>query len=312
MSSVKKETVGLLNKIGEMNCFLNTAVQALWFMEDFREPIQHYECPLPELTVCLLCDLKELFRAIARALKLRECTIEITTLRRHLAEVYSHTGEFNIGCTADAMEALATLLNSIHCVAVQDLSQGEATSVPCEGCPSHRAVCFTVSEQMQCVCGATSEHLWDLCSFLHPFYVNELIEEGEKYDTSQLLSVPEDQLVYKIDCSRALSTEGRLPELIRKQWENLTLEICTKDDCELRRSKKTLKVVSLPKNYLVNLIWSYPAPSQLEILQVLASIPLTLNLETIYNDTEPTMYCLKEIILYGFGHYVLFIRNQRV
>lgn len=314
---IKTKTVGLINSTGEFNCFLNTAVQALYFifrlcMKGFKNALMAYECLLKDLPNCLLCDLQRLFSSIDQAITGDQRALDIRSLRLKLAEVYKRTGEFSIGSSADSMEALVHILTSLHCICIGDLSQCTESEGSCYmKCPSHIAANLFVLERYECVCGRSQELKWNNCSFVHQFYVNEVLEECKKSGTEPLLWARESDLSEKIGLSSVVQNEGRMAEFMRKQWDSVEIDICVFDECKYKRSRRQLILTEFPVNFVVNLIWDNRPISQLEILQVLSSISLQINIGMVYCDVSDKRYTLKGIVLYGLSHYIFVMRANK-
>ncbi|CAG9332400.1 unnamed protein product [Blepharisma stoltei] len=311
--------IGFINRLGEMNCFLNSALQALWHMEAFRNAISFStpKCRSQNSThYCLSCGIKQIFEQVSYNLsKNIDGVIDISKLRTELAKVYEQTGEFEKESSADCMEALIAILKAIHSVHLMDPTQGidnSFSNIKCEEkCVAHEVLELGVHEVLNCDCGAVSENDWDYCTFAHPFYVNDIFEEARK--THPELR-PLDNVKFVddyLELSSILPIEGKLPEFIKAQWRDAELDMCPKvDECPVHKSKRTLKLATTPKVFIINLIWNEMHPGYLDILQMLSTMPYTLSLDRIYEDSPSNSYIIRGMILFGPGHYVFCVKGK--
>ena len=294
--------VGFKNYIGEQNCFLNSALQALCHMPGFLNSLLSKDCKVPN---CLVCCLQEVLKEYLFKKKNQTGgAVSISALREKLAEDYLHLGEFQLFCSADAMEALLALFNAVH-------NNSASENQKCkEKCPSHQVAELSVAEFISCECGESKKIEWDYSCFAHPFYVNSIIEASSSYDYKKLLDARNKQELFDyIENSSVLPNEGKLAEHMMKQWEDTQLVACSDSECEISKSYKKLYLGSVPKVFIVNMIWKNPTPKELEILQVIASLPFTLSLDKVYLGAPSTVHNLRGMILYGFGHYVYCLRS---
>lgn len=232
--------------------------------------------------------------------------IDISKLRKELAFVYYKSGEFEINYPGDSMEALIAILNSIHKSEI--FSKSDSSNLNCSPkCPAHHAFELVVEETVKCQCGAEMKNIWDYSTFSHQFYVNEIFEDLADFDPKVLLLISESDDFSCMESSSLMKCEGRLCEYLRMQWENTILQVCPRE-CQEPMSKKRLKLLSHPKVYMISMTWKDFRPEPLKILQVHASIPLSISLDMIYDAAKPSTHVLKSIIYYGAGHYICAIR----
>ncbi|CAG9310526.1 unnamed protein product [Blepharisma stoltei] len=311
--------IGFKNEFGEMNCFLNSALQVLWHFHSFRDLIltQNLKCELQDDHYCLVCGLKQLFtQSLQNLLQSQENIIDISLYRRHLSEVYKSVKRFGIHSADDSMEALMAILKAIHSNEIGDTSEGvnsDISNASCgRSCIAHQVIDLQVHESLICECGSKVENDWDFSSFSHPFYIYDILEETKKFHPEKLVREGiRENLAECLKYSSIIPIEGAIPEFIRSQWENAKLDICPNtENCCVNRSKNSLILRSHPIIFTIQLIWHEKNPNYLEILQILASIPLNLSLGRIYAEAHNTSHILKGMILYGGFHYVFVVKHS--
>lgn len=204
----------------------------------------------------MACGIKSIFEEVSDKLVLgHEDAIDIYKFRAELAKVYSQIGEFEIDSTADSMEALIAILKEIHSVQLMKSNlELDSTSRKCtDKCVAHEVIELGVEERLICECGKASKNELDYCTFSHPFYVYEIFEYIKKTHHR----VPEpifDESDY-IEKSCILPLEERLPELMKSQLQDVSLNMCPGiDDCSISKTKRTLKLTATPKVFIINLI----------------------------------------------------------
>lgn len=99
-------TKGLLNKPGQNNCFLNSAVQVLWHLDVFRRSFRELTGHACLGEACIFCALKGLFDQFQSS---REPVIPPDTLRRALASTFCEQRRFQMGFMDDASECFVSL-----------------------------------------------------------------------------------------------------------------------------------------------------------------------------------------------------------
>lgn len=205
------------------------------------------------------------------------------------------------------MEALNALLIFIHKSIVNERS--DSSNLFCKPkCPAHSNFELLVEETVLCSCGSGNKSKWDYSTFSQHFYVNEVFEEISESAAQALLVVDETEEETCFELSNVIKTEGRLQEYIKSLWKSGKYPICPAE-CGNPSSTKTLKLLTTPKVFIINLIWKDFRPSLLKILQVFASISMTVSMDNIYNCENPSIHTLKSMILYGSGHYICAIKT---
>ncbi|KAK8587419.1 hypothetical protein V6N13_086406 [Hibiscus sabdariffa] len=164
---------GLLNEVGEYNCFLNVIIQSLWHLRQFRDEFlrrsasDHAHVGDP----CVVCALYEIFTALNIASSdARREPVAPTSLRIALSNLYPDSNFFQEAQMNDASEVLAVIFDCLH----QSFTSGSSTSDAdssdsnCTGswdcvnsaCIVHSLFGMDIFEQMNCYsCGLESRHL---------------------------------------------------------------------------------------------------------------------------------------------------------
>ncbi|TYH42024.1 hypothetical protein ES332_D11G034800v1 [Gossypium tomentosum] len=164
---------GLLNEVGEYNCFLNVIIQSLWHLRRFRDEFlrrsasDHVHVGDP----CVICALYEIFTAlsIASSDAWRE-PVAPTSLRIALSNLYPDSNFFQEGQMNDASEVLAVIFDCLHrsFTSASSVSDADSTDSNCTGswdcansaCTVHSLFGMDIFERMNCYsCGVESRHL---------------------------------------------------------------------------------------------------------------------------------------------------------
>ncbi|XP_015067568.1 uncharacterized protein LOC107012282 [Solanum pennellii] len=170
---------GLKNEVGEYNCFLNVIIQSLWHIRRFRDEFlrtssEHVHVGDP----CVICALYDIFTALSTA-STETCrkTVDPTSLRISLSNLYPDSNFFQEGQMNDASEVLGVIFDSLHrsFTSASGISGTESADSSCMGtwdcsngaCIVHSLFGMDTFEQMVCYnCGLESRHL-KYTSFFH-------------------------------------------------------------------------------------------------------------------------------------------------
>lgn len=171
---------GLLNEVGEYNCFLNVIIQSLWHLRRFREeflavassPHVHVGDP------CVVCALYNIFVALSSAtIESSKEAVAPTSLRIALSTLYPESNFFQQAQMNDASEVLAVIFDCLHRAFTSNGTSSDTESDGSAGvgswdcqnqtCIVHSLFGLDISEQMNCrSCGLESRHL-RYTSFFH-------------------------------------------------------------------------------------------------------------------------------------------------
>lgn len=314
--------IGLKNDVKENNCFLNCALQALWQFECFRTALLGCKIPCEDLANhrCIACSVKKLFEDLSLKQFVGEGPVNPLEVREALASAYLAQDRFQEGQTADAIEALTAILNGVHSSFIKDSSQGleiNASNRACvEKCPAHRVFEVVINEKLICSCGEEIQKAWDYGIFLHSFYTTEILEQFPKRAYSLIESARRvEDLLENQDHSVVLPIISKLPNFMRDSWAKNYESICSRDSdtCKFKRSRRILELKSVPEIMLISLLWKESTPQALEITQIMASLPIKLQMNEIFATLNDDDFMLRGMIMYGCGHYVLyFIDTEEV
>lgn len=301
--------IGLRNEPGEENCFLNTALQALWHLTSFREAILEWQTDCNKLCCCLVCGIKHVFDEFKTLQEWGELASG-QIIRIELARVYSDRGLFQLNQTSDTIEAMQALLAAVHSKALGNMSQGldpTCSGTRCEPlCPAHKFFGFEVAEVTQCSCGSGRLSSWDFSTFSLPVYVSELLLPSFGGDSDELCKVPEHSLLSYKSLSTVLPMTNRLSEELSRALNPRT-QTC--DNCQ-GTAKVKLEVVTAPRVISISLVWPQEAQSSLRVLQVLAALPDYLNIQAINPTAEATCHTLLGLLMYSGSHYIALFRGE--
>uniref|UniRef100_M1B0F4 Ubiquitin thiolesterase/ zinc ion binding n=1 Tax=Solanum tuberosum TaxID=4113 RepID=M1B0F4_SOLTU len=128
---------GLKNEVGEYNCFLNVIIQSLWHVRRFRDEFlrtssEHVHVGDP----CAICALYDIFTALSTA-STETCrkTVDPTSLRISLSNLYPDSNFFQEGQMNDASEVLGVIFDSLHrsFTSASGISDTESADSSCMG-----------------------------------------------------------------------------------------------------------------------------------------------------------------------------------
>ncbi|XP_039062565.1 uncharacterized protein LOC120207108 isoform X3 [Hibiscus syriacus] len=178
---------GLLNEVGEYNCFLNVIIQSLWHLRQFRDEFlrksasDHAHVGDP----CVVCALYEIFTTLNIASSdARREPVAPTSLRIALSNLYPDSNFFREAQMNDASEVLAVIFDCLHqsFTSGSSVSDAGSTDSNCTGswdcsnsaCIVHSIFGMDIFERMNCYsCGLESRHL-KYTTFFHNINANAL------------------------------------------------------------------------------------------------------------------------------------------
>jgi hypothetical protein len=299
----------MVNEPGEENCFLNTALQALWHLTSFRSAILDWSASCEVLCSCLVCGVKHVFDEFTTLQEWGELASG-QMIREELARVYDDKGQFQLNQASDTVEALHALLAAIHSKALGDVSQGrdqESSGGICRPlCPAHAHFGLVVAEVKECDCGKGHLSRWDFSTFTLPIYVAELLLPSFGGDVDELCSMPEHSLLTHKGLSTVLPMTNRLSEELSHL---LSPKPATCEHCQ-GQAQVRLEVGSAPQVISLSLVWPEENPSSLEVLQVLAAFPDYLNVQAINPSAVASCHSLLGLLMYSGSHYLALFRGE--
>lgn len=197
---------GLVNAVGENNCFLNVTVQALWHLGPFRMGFQNLIAQSDrnhkslDKIVDAICNLFVNYEYADSSV------IPATELRQKLSLISSR---FELGSIADANEVLDTILARIHddtMPSCPDSNNGK--------CLSHTVFGGVLLEQSICrLCGETSEPILRN-DYAYCIYAMEVISTAADLSIDQRILSPHET-VASVENNRSKSS-SRFGKLLSK------------------------------------------------------------------------------------------------
>lgn len=302
--------VGMLNDPGEENCFLNTALQALWNLASFRESIIAWPSGCGSICCCLVCGIKHVFDEFMTLQDWGELASG-QMIRMELARLYKARNLFQLNQQSDAFEAMQALLAAIHSKAIGSSTQGldpSCSNTRCEPlCPAHLHFGLAVAQVTECVCGEGRVCKWDFSTFSYPIYVSELLLPTFSGDTGKLCKIPDHNLLSAKSLSTVLPMTNQLSEAIGLTQASMALKC---DHCH-GTAQTRLEVETAPKVISISLVWPELAPSSLTVLQTLAALPGYLNGQTLSPNAKASVHTLLGMLLYSGSHYIAMFRDEQ-
>ena len=104
---------GIVNALGENNCFLNVVIQSLWHTSAFREAFKGHCAEHPRCDAaspCFVCALHDIFCSFEHT---EAPAVRPDALRRVLGTMHAR---FAKGRMNDAAETFSTILEALHSV----------------------------------------------------------------------------------------------------------------------------------------------------------------------------------------------------
>mmetsp|Transcript_17164 Transcript_17164/g.28704 ORF Transcript_17164/g.28704 Transcript_17164/m.28704 type:complete len:455 (+) Transcript_17164:177-1541(+) len=296
--------VGLENKTGENNCFLNATIQALWHLNLFREKVLYTEqlgggeenidliFSEEDSSVDTLGALCSLF---AQYQYTDHSCIPSSEIRCILSQL-DGSGRFDLGSMADAAETLEALLSFIHAGHVGRLSaSSQAASHDGDFCHAGSTKCLShtifggvfVSQSTCRVCRATNEP-----AIIEPFFHHASVlalldcpQAKSRFSFGQRLNVAfrnADVACPSTDSSRPLSARFRDQSGGRGGGRG---GVCS------GRAEVNLSCLEAPQVLAVSLAWPGDSVPQSTIRQLLQVMEGHVWLSEVFSATPPDASC---------------------
>ncbi|KAF7992380.1 hypothetical protein HCN44_001705 [Aphidius gifuensis] len=285
-------TKGLLNRPGQNNCFLNSAVQVLWHLDIFRRSFRELSGHACMRESCIFCALKDLFSQLQFS---QESALPPDALRRALAESFLDQQRFQLGFMDDAAECFENILLRIHL----HIASGEAEDMcSARHCVPHQKFAMTLVEQSVCgACGATSEPL------------------------------PFTQMVHYVSAS-ALTSQARQTLSTMKNSPDLFGQLLRRAggmgdirDCPSACGAKIQicrTLMNRPEIVSVGVVWDSERPSLEHIMDVFATVGTSLKLSDVFHSVvdsrwgASTVHNLVGVVTYYGKHYSTFFFHTKL
>ena len=294
--------------------FLVAAVKLLFSCDLFVKKIFNtpLKCRTDDKHYCLACGL---VKGIIQGCQ--ERIVNLNQLRMHLAEVYEEKVQFVLNNNdSDSIEAVFSLLNSLHTDFLADNSEGrneEVVLTNCrEECSSHSNFYLGIEEIYRCKCGHNGSNIWDYSNYCQYFNAAGLLEGIDQNFAKALLIIPDFKLkTLKIN-SNALIMQGKIIEKLQAKLLDAQVEYCFNQNCEIKESAITFNIINYPETFLINIIWDNKESSHLESLISTISIAPSLYLNQIYGNGRAVQYQLKGILFYRRDRFDYACRYDKI
>ncbi|XP_014769253.1 uncharacterized protein LOC106868481 isoform X1 [Octopus bimaculoides] len=281
-------TKGLRNPPGENNCFLNSAVQVFWHLDVFRRSFKNYNGHVCMGNSCIFCNLKVIFTQLRYSDK---SSLHPNALRRALAEAFVDQHRFQLGHMDDAAECFENILRRIHFHIANGYSEDQCTATHCL---THRKFALTVSDQVQCVCGASSKPLV-FSEIVHYVSVAALVNQANK--------------IIESGCK---VTSDKFGLLLRNACSVGDVRDCPKSCGRKVNIRRTLH--NQPDVVSIGLVWDTDRPSGDLVSDVLTNIRTSIVLEDMFHCSkirDLAQLHLVGIVCYYGKHYSTFVFHSR-
>ncbi|XP_076369153.1 uncharacterized protein LOC143256178 [Tachypleus tridentatus] len=282
---------GLLNKPGQNNCFLNSAVQVLWHLDTFRRNFRDLNGHFCTADSCIFCALKELFGQLQYSYK---SALPPDALRRALAETFQQR-RFKLGVMDDAAECFENILQQIH---FHIANQESEDMCSLSHCIPHQKFAMTLVEQNVCQsCGATCESL-SFTQMVH--YVTTSALRSQATLVRNQHRDPADVFGQLLKRAGAMGDTRVCPSACGARTE-----IC-----------QTL--MNHPEVVSVGLVWDSEKPTSDQIKEVFHSIGMELKLQDMFHSVvdyhwaSSTKHHLVGIVTYYGKHYSTFFFHTKL
>ncbi|KAK4735325.1 hypothetical protein R3W88_009586 [Solanum pinnatisectum] len=289
---------GLKNEVGEYNCFLNVIIQSLWHVRRFRDEFlrtssEHVHVGDP----CVICALYDIFTALSTA-STETCrkTVDPTSLRISLSNLYPDSNFFQEGQMNDASEVLGVIFDSLHrsFTSASGISDTKSADSSCMGtwdcsngaCIVHSLFGMDTFEQMVCYnCGLESRHL-KYTSFFHNINASALrtikvVCPESSFDS--LLNLVE--MNHQLPCNSEVGGCGKLNYIHH--------------------------ILSTPPHVFTTVLgWQNTCESVGDITATLSALSTEVDIGVLYHGLAPkNKHCLISMVCYYGQHYHCFAYN---
>ncbi|XP_076823556.1 uncharacterized protein LOC143469674 isoform X3 [Clavelina lepadiformis] len=286
---------GLLNKPGENNCFLNSAIQVLWHLDVFRRSFRRLSGHNCMGASCIFCALQHIFQQFQYS---KDQALPPTVLRSALAETFQEENRFQLGFMDDAAECFENILNRIH-IHIGNSVREDQDVCTSPHCIPHQKFGLALVEQSVCACGATSEP-FSFIEMVHYVSATALCAEneamGQHYGNTQNIS----------------STFG---ELIKVAGNLGDLRSCPSDCGAKIEMRKVL--MNCPDVVSIGIVWDSEEPEVQQIVNLVHTLGTTLRLADLFHTAVDEranhleLYLVGMVCYYG-KHYSTFFFHTKL
>ena len=298
----KDDIILFENGLGVNDCFLNSIIQVLFHLEDFRNKI--FQLKIKKEQNNPIFQLYSIFQNYNSLLKLNSIdTLNASLLRESLHHKY---GTYQKGKCGDPMETISQILELIHSQYFQINTDNNNIFCQNELCPSHSNFLINLKEIKYCpICKANNIQIYDKDCFMYDVLSYEI------------LSSVKDESFYDYK----YSLFPKLKKLSQSFGDNKQrLEKCK---CKEINTEKRLYLYNKFSPYLIiNITWDTDFPKMSDICKIYGLIPIFEDNRNLFEiDYEKrgktdnnlvTYYYLSSMILYGQNHYTCLFYNKAI
>lgn len=277
--------LGLGNEESDMNCFLNSSLQALFHLPNFNTNLLELSCTcMQNSRSCLARILQSFYLRYIEELEFSRSVLFPIDLRQKIAELYNNKN-FAVQEKADSMEVFNVLLTSLH-----NSFNGLCDSIdllPIDNCQCfvHRQLILDLEEIYECECGSSTVITNNgFQNFIADKFAGDFVELNN----------------HKEDFPYTLKHHGHFSKYLKQQFcEGLT-RTCV---CEKKiTGKKILK--KAPECLIIQIVNTGKLYNKLSTLELFVSLNSCVDISEIYGFEQSQNYNLAGLIINLPGHYI--------
>lgn len=283
---------GLLNPVGENNCFLNCAVQVFWHLDVFRRNFRLLSGHACLGSSCVFCALKAVFAQYQFS---ERPALLADSLRRALAKTFAGQRRFQMGFMDDASECFENILLHIHRHVSPDQAD-DSCSAP--HCLPHQKFTMKIKEQVLCQCRSISREL-SFDQMVHYVATTSLMTQVQRW--------------------RAERIQGKtrsFGQLLKDAKSDGEARKCSSNCGRFATIHRTL--ANMPEVISIGLIWDSERPSFEHIRGVVNALSTELQPQDLFDVVDDPIcgfvepFQLVGIICYYSHHYSTFFFHSKM
>ena len=299
----KDEIITFENALGANDCFLNSIIQVLFHLDEFRKKLLQMNIDEnPKNPIYQLYSILQNYESLSKINTVD--TLSAGLLRESLHYKF---GTYNKGKCGDPMETMSEILELIHSLYFHESNNLKNNNFCTnELCPSHSNFLLNLKEIKFCPkCKAINTQIFNKDCFMYDVLSYEILSQIKDKSFND----------YKY------SLFSILKNLNQSFGDNKQkLEDCK---CQKITTQKRLVLYDKFSPYLIiNITWDTNFPKMSDIYKIYGLIPYSDNNKNLFEfDFENgkknekdliTNYYLYSIILYGQNHYTCFFYNKAI
>ena len=305
ISSDKDQIILLENGLGVNDCFLNSIIQVLFHLEEFKNKLfqlnilQDQNNPIFQLYT-IFCKYESLSKLHTLE------TLNAASLRKSLHYKF---GNYEKGKFGDPMETISEILELIHNDYFNgNINLNKNSNINCENelCPSHSNFLINLKEIKYCPnCKAKNVQMYNKDCFMYDVLSYEILSlvENENFND------------YKYTLFQKLKKLGQSFGDNKQKLEKCNCK-------EINTTKRLFLYHKFSPYLIINITWDSDFPKMSDICKIYGLIPIFANNKNLFSfDFENnkkkekdlvTNYYLCSMILFGQNHYTCFFYNKVV